>query len=114
VQQHDVGGGFDHAFVVARGLVDVGNDGVLRVGRVDRNGGVGRDLHVSADIAEAPPLERRHTLQHFEADHLGVGGRGDEQRCAERGDAKRRHRCWTLVGRAGTERAVAFKQRRVP
>ena len=37
-QQHDIGGGLDPAAFVARSLVDVGDDCVARVSRVDGNG----------------------------------------------------------------------------
>ena len=86
-QQHDIGRRLDPALRVARRLVDVGDDRVARVGRVDRNGGARRDLHIGTDAAEASALERRTALQHFEADHLRVGRQSKEEGREKRGDA---------------------------
>jgi hypothetical protein len=72
---------------VARGLVDVGNDCIARVGRVDRNGGASGDLQIGPDAAKAAAFERRTARLHLEADDLRVGRQRKQDRRAKCGDA---------------------------
>ena len=69
-QQHDVGYGLHQASCIAWRFVDIGNDGVTRIGGVDGNGGARRHFYVRADAAKTASLKRWGTLQHLEGNHL--------------------------------------------
>ncbi|RYY17251.1 MAG: hypothetical protein EON55_02615, partial [Alphaproteobacteria bacterium] len=70
-EDDDVGGGFDFAVRSARRQSEICDDGVVRVGGIERDLGPGGDPAICAGVAEAAAGKGGHVLGHVETRNLG-------------------------------------------
>lgn len=77
-QDDDVADGFDLAVGIARRAVEVGDDGVVGIGRIECDGGTRGDLLDLTGGAEAAALQDGGgAFEDVEARDLSIGGGGE-------------------------------------